>query len=169
MNYFNDHEILKQSISNDGETGYYVVGKKGTSAYSFQITFSPGMFALTGDIGELLVKRSLSWLSKSTIKSTSYFLEKTAFTKHLLEFDTDHASEYLRELSEAQQHDLSYLSDEFEEYSQLSYREARNRFIDDVIDFDPDCWDHNFSRPSYATLVKLEALQKFCELRGIND
>jgi hypothetical protein len=169
MIYFNHHEILEQSISSDGKTGYYLVGQKGTSTHSFQITFSPGMFSFTGDIGELLVLRSLSWLSKSTIKSTSYFLSKTAFTEYLLEFDIDHALEYLRELSEEKQEDLSYISTEFEEYSHLTYREARTRFIDDVLEFDQDCWDRNFSRPKYSTLVILEALQKFCELRGIND
>jgi hypothetical protein len=169
MKYFEDHEILEHSTSSDGKTGYYVIGKKDTSIYSFQITYSSGMFALTGDIGELLVLRSLNWLSKETIQSTQYFLSKTAFAESLLEFDCDHAQEYLRELSEEKQEDLSYISAEFEEYSQLAYREARNRFIEDILEFDQDCWDHNFSRPKYSTLLKLEALQKFCELRGSNE
>lgn len=169
MKYFDSHEILEQSISSDGKAGHYVIGKKGTSVYSFQITFSPGMFALTGDIGELLVCRSLSWLSKETIQSTQYFLSNTAFTENLLEFDCDHAQEYLKQLSEEKQEDLSHISMEFEEYSQLSYREARNRFIDEVLEFDQDCWDYNFSRPKYSTLIKLEALQKFCALRGTHD
>lgn len=169
--YFVDHKIVTKSLSPDGNFGYYVIRQPSTSMHWFQVTFAPGVFAVTGDLGSMMVERSLSWLSLDTLNSTSYFLGKTAFSDKLFSFDKEAAVKELiqiknevidEKIKEVCDDGLDFLRDEGPFYD---YRSSLQEFLRITCDVWEDSDHPLFRMPSNSTEFIIEALRRFLALR----
>jgi len=176
-NPFENHLINRHVTSEDGKVGYYFIKNPERSAYWFQITYSPGIFVLSGDCYELMVKKPLTWLTKGTIKSTDYFLEKVVNREQYLQFSMKKANDFIEDIEKAgyttnaRKMALDDLKDCLEcisgdllhpKVAEYQFLEAANFFIEDR-DY-PDVLE-----VTDMFKLQMQALTKFCELIGVQE
>lgn len=115
---FKDHVVTEELRV--GVFRSWKCAKPGTGVYAFRVTTWPGVVAINGDIGEIMVSRTydtLAW-ARNSIESIDYFAEKV-ITKPVEEFSWDGFEEWAKDYL-AQSFDDSGYSDEA---TYLKYRE----------------------------------------------
>lgn len=170
--FFKSHEIDSYFTNEDYNVGYYVVKNPTTSVYWFQITYSPGMFTLSGDCYELMVNKPIGWLSKETIKSTDYFLEKVVNREQYLQFSMKKANDFIEEIEKegyttnARKIALDDLRDCLENISGdlLHPKVAEYQFLEAASFFIEDRDYPDLLEPTDRFKFQMQALTRFCEL-----
>lgn len=174
---FKSHVLHKAVHSDDGKVGYYVVKNPVTSVFWFQVTYSPGIFVLSGDCYEMIVKKPLTWLTKSTINSTSYFMEKVVNREQYMQFSMSKANDFIEEIekegytTDARKVALEDLKDCLENISGdlLHPKVAEYRFLSDAAFFIEDRDYPDVLEPTDQFKFQMKALTKFCELIGVEE
>jgi hypothetical protein len=180
MNYdkeFENHIVATKFVSPDNKCGYFIVRNQEDSNLWFQITFAPGVFMLSGDIGEMVFNKPLGWLSESVINSTDYLLEKLSQDmKNPKRFSVSEAADYLEDELEALKHELN----EPEAKEKIEAIEDAKFVLWDAEDNPPEVTYHNFIEATLPlwegndvpvlekltdkTKLRIAALRKFCQL-----
>lgn len=95
---FENHVVSSKFVSKENNCGFFVIENPNDCNFWFKITFSPGIFMLSGDIGEMVFKKPIGWLQDSSLNSTSYLLEKLSEDiKSPYEFSVKKVEEFLED------------------------------------------------------------------------
>ena len=88
--------------------------KPGTWAYGFDVTTTPGYLILTGDIGEMILRRCddmIAW-TRSSIRDAHYFAEKVPNSIQTKEWSFEKSLEWINETAAEDAHEAREQWDE---------------------------------------------------------
>lgn len=134
---FKDH-VIEERLNNGMYRHWRCRRPGGDSAYWFDVTTTPGSIIVTGDIGELIVRRTEDMIAfcRGSINSIDYFAEKVPHSIPTDEFDMDVAEEWIDEQIRNAA-DYCYDSDDLEKLEELKHG------LDETSEgsFARDLWD----------------------------
>lgn len=119
---FADHGV--ELVLNDGVNRRWICKKPGTSMYRFDITTFPGTMIVTGDLGTLVVERTMDMLvwARNSVGDIQYFAEKVPSNIRTVEYSTEVVEEWFRD-------ELRELKEEFDHryIDRDEYRRRRDK------------------------------------------
>ena len=95
---FKDHEI-NYLMTNDVYRHFDCRNRNGSSIYQFNVITFPGRLIITGDVGDLMLKRCrdmLEWAPRA-VHSIDYFAEKVVAGKVKVDYDPEVVQEVINE------------------------------------------------------------------------
>ncbi len=133
---FRHHRLIEE-----GEGRWYFRNRNGSNNYSFHLVAAPGMVAMYGDIGELMLLpyggRALDWLRgvmdrRADCISLEYVAEKVSRDMSVKEFQPELITEFVAELrAEAEQDRARNVPDEEEDVVDEDLDEEEEERLDD--------------------------------------